>query len=324
MEMLQAMAEPWTETTEETVALLLEEIARLESELRARDEADRLQAETEAETRSEPIAAPAAPDAGLVRQIEELNAELAGRDETITVLLEQAELFEQAATAQRAEWDQLHQWVQEVEQRVEGKDSRETELETELQVERRRAESQRQAIDVERKAAESRRHTLEREVEDLRAKLSRHHEGISSDGVVEELERENRWLRDACARLEAAACASNAVGPLTERLDLALRELDEVKKNFRFVSDEQRREKNEYEAELSSMRSRFASESAQKKAMEEQAARDERQGSAIEADERIRAFREHLRELHKNEAEQRAGRSLASRLSRLWRSTGPG
>jgi chromosome segregation ATPase len=312
------MAEPWTETTEETVALLLEEIARLEAELRARDDADRV------ETPNEPIAAPVSPDPALLRQIEELTAELAGRDETITVLLEQAELFEQAATAQRAEWDQLHQWVQEVEQRVEGKDSREADLEAELLVERRRGEAQRQSMDVERKAAETRRNSLEREIEDLRAKVSRHQEGISSDGIVEELERENRWLRDARARLEQAASASNAVGPLTERLDTALRELDEVKKNFRLVSDEQRREKNEYEAELSAMRSQYANESAQKKAVEEEAARNERQGSAIEADERIRAFREHLRELHKTEAEQRAGRSLASRLSRLWRSTGPG
>jgi hypothetical protein len=108
------------------------------------------------------------------------------------------------------------------------------------------------------------------------------------------------------------------------RLDAALRELDEVQRNFRVVSDEQQREKNEYQAELSAMRSRIASESAEKKIMEEPAALGERQGSALEADERIRAFREHLRELHKNEAEQRAGRSLASRLSRLWRSTGPG
>jgi hypothetical protein len=312
------MAEPWTETTEETVALLLDEIARLESELRARDEADQL------ETRSEPIAVPAASDAGLDRRIEELTADLAGRDETIIVLLEQADLFEQAAIAQRAEWDQLHQWVQEVEQRVEGKNSRESDLETELQVERRRGESQRQSFEVERKAAESRRHSLEREIEDLRGKLSRQQRGMSSEGIVEELERENQWLRDACARLEAAACAANAVGPLTERLDSSLRELDEVKKTFRLLSDEQRREKNEYEAELSAMRSRFASESAQKKAAQEQTALEERQGSAIEADERIRAFREHLRELHKNETEQRAGRSLASRLSRLWRSTGPG
>jgi DNA repair exonuclease SbcCD ATPase subunit len=197
MEKSQAMAEPWTETTEETVALLLEEIARLESELRVRDDADQL------ETPNEPIAAPALPDAGLVRRIAELTADVAGRDETIIVLLEQADLFEQAAIAQRAEWDQLHQWVQEVEQRVEGKNSRESDLETELQVERRRNESQRQSIEVERKAAESRRNSLEREVGDLRGKLSRQQRGTSSEGVVEELERENQWLRDARARLEA-------------------------------------------------------------------------------------------------------------------------
>ena len=39
---------------------------------------------------------------------------------------------------------------------------------------------------------------------------------------------------------------------------------------------------------------------------------------------RIRAFREHLKEIHTSETEQRAAAVLAARLSRLWRSTGPG
>jgi chromosome segregation ATPase len=309
------MIEPSTETSEDTVSLLLDEIARLEAELRARDETDRF------EPPAEPIACHGPADDELARQIELLTNELAGRDETIVVLLEQSELFEQAAAAQRAEWEQLHQWVQDVEQRVDSKDSREAQLESELQAERRRYEAQAQSIDVERKTAESRRQLLEREIQELRGRLSNRSSDLPGDQLADELERENRSLREFCARYEAAA---GAVGPLRQRLESTLVELDEVRTQLKQVEDDRQRERNEAEAELSAMRTRLASESSQRKAEEEQPAVDQRQSSAIEADERIRAFREHLRELHKNEAEERAGRSLASRLSRLWRSTGPG
>ena len=37
--------------------------------------------------------------------------------------------------------------------------------------------------------------------------------------------------------------------------------------------------------------------------------------------QRIRAFRQHLKEIHEREAEERAQRTLTARLSRLWRKT---
>src|SRR5947208_13938421 len=54
------------------------------------------------------------------RQVASLTAEIASREETISLLLEQARLFEEAEAADRANWEQLNHWVQELEQRVES------------------------------------------------------------------------------------------------------------------------------------------------------------------------------------------------------------
>src|SRR5438270_8043476 len=91
--------------TQDTIDLLHEEIARLEAELLARDDAALHAVD------AEPAGGDGDEDGALRRRVEELTAELATRDETVALLLDQARLFEEAAWAQRAEWDQLHQWV---------------------------------------------------------------------------------------------------------------------------------------------------------------------------------------------------------------------
>ena len=99
----------------ETIALLQEEIARLEAELLAHEETGPSSEHTD-RLRD----APGGPD-GLPNQqeLDRLGAELAARDETINLLLDQLRLVEEAESASRAEWEQLAQWVAEVEQRVE-------------------------------------------------------------------------------------------------------------------------------------------------------------------------------------------------------------
>jgi chromosome segregation ATPase len=303
------MTDQWTEPIEDTITLLMEEVARLESELRYRDEAELARC-----LNSSPVDKAEPADAGLLRQIEELTADIQGRDETITVLLEQTQLFEESAAAQRAEWEQLHQWVEEVERRVEGKDAREANLEAEIAAERRRGETLRNALESERRAAESRIRALEQAAGSRHTPIERSGEGAANA----ELQRENQWLREECAQLERAVGA--AVGPIRDSLETARCELEESKRELRRVVDEQERERNEAAAALTELRSRLARESLEKKPSSGAA---ERPRALIEADERIRAFREHLRDLHNREAEERAGRTLSSRLSRLWRTTGP-
>ena len=62
------------------------------------------------------------PAAGEPEEVERLKAELAGRDETILLLLDELSRVEEAQAASRAEWEQLTGWVAELEHRVEGQD----------------------------------------------------------------------------------------------------------------------------------------------------------------------------------------------------------
>lgn len=309
------------DTSQETIALLQEEVARLEAELRARDEAAELP--TPPWLQAEPEGASSEAGERALALAEELN----GRDETIAILLDQCRLFEEAAAAQKAEWDHLYQWVEEVERRVDGKDAREGGFEADLDAERRRSEAERQAFDVEKRSWDARRRATERETADLRAALARsEHESADSDSYRAVVD-ENQKLREICLELERVADSAVEVEPLRERLQIARAKVEELEKQLRGVLDARQREVKEHEAELSALRSKIAIESLQKAAepvaSRQGAAAAERRDPALEADERIRAFRQHLREVHERESEQRAGKSLSARLSRLWHHTGP-
>jgi hypothetical protein len=115
---------------QDTVVLLQDEIARLEEELRQRDEApmgDSIGADFDlAQGAGDQVTA--ADSARLA----ELMTDLARRDETIALLLEEIRLVEEAEAAGRAEWEQLNQWVGQVEQRVDSRDEQDTQLVQEL------------------------------------------------------------------------------------------------------------------------------------------------------------------------------------------------
>jgi len=301
----------------DTIVLLQEEIARLEAELRARDES--------------PHADPAdtAPDgpgrdalAESQGRVAGLLAELAGRDETVEILLEQSRLYEEAAAAQRAEWDQLNGWVEEVERRVDGRDAEAPRLRAELEAERDRAETLRRAGESDRRTWEAQRAGLEREAQLFRNQIAGQRRGAEDreGATLVELAAENRRLHTAC---EASGKTAAEAGELGRRLAAALSELDQARRDLRHLEDERQRERIEHEAEAVALRSRLAGEAILREPGPAAAAEPERP-SAMDPDERIRAFRQHLKELHENEAARRADRSIASRLSRIWRHTGPG
>jgi hypothetical protein len=313
--------------TQETVALLLDEIARLENELRARDEAETWRAEAPPTVPSPPVEPrDPSPDS----RVEDLTTALAGRDETIAVLLEQTCLFEEAAQAQRAEWEQLTRWVEEVESRVEEQGGRDSRLGDELATERRRHVEAREGRESEARAWEVQRRSLEREVSDLRARLATPQHPDGSNAAVVALEAENQRLREACAALDKAKALAKEVKPLRERLAEALAECDRLRAELEHERDDRRREANEHEAELTALRSEHARAQLETTAESQLSARAATADpgapvtdSAAEADERIRALRDHLREIHQREAEERRARKLSARLSRLWHRTGP-
>ncbi len=285
---------------QDTVGLLQEEIARLEEELRMRIEA------AEAQSAAVSEASPPENSATEARN-RELTAELACRDETIDLLWEQVLRFEEAEAAARAEWDQLHEWVVELENRVENQSTAPEALQEALEEHQRRAEALRLELSLERKAWDAHRRRLEAEVAELKGRASgidHEHSALEPDHV-------------ALAKAEA----------FREQLEAAQQALEAAHQELQAVRDEQQRERKEHEAELAAQRRLRARETlpAEKQApgpipVEGQG---QEQAQNLSPDQRIRALREHLREIHRREEEERKNRQLSSRLSRLWRRTGP-
>lgn len=308
---------------EETIAILQSEIARLEDELRMRDEA-RIAA-------SESSATIAIPTEDKTKQISELLNDLNERDQVISFLSEQLSLVEEAEAASKAEWEQLHRWVEEVEQRVDNRDEEGRNLKRELEAEIRRAEAERRAADTERRAWEQQRKSLEEELDRLRNKLAevaKHSSHQSVDLVIlEALEQENLRLRQTCEELTLAAAAAVEVESARAELEILRSRLDETEHELHRVRDDLLRERKEHEAELAKSRTEtlqatIASNGGGipptiggKNSVELYA--------TLPAEERMWAFRKHLQEVHQREIEQRSQKSLSSRLSRLWKKTGP-
>jgi hypothetical protein len=312
---------------QETIALLQEEIVRLESELRARDDG-----------RTEPgEPAAAGPDdellgEGMRAQVASLTAELAAREETIHLLLEQARLFEQAEAADQANWEQLNRWVEELEQRVEqGGGHEAADLRGTLEAERRRFDAERHEIQTERRAWDTTRRGLEAEVEKLRETLAQaaRQPGKEGDAVLEALEQENRQLREAASENAQLAAAAAEADALRQRIVTVETELARVEKELRQTVDDLQRERNEHTAIVSGLRSQIARDSLKRQEEHVMASVGSEETDAgdganlLSVDERIRAFRQHLRDIHEQEEHERAQKRLSARLSRLWHKTGP-
>lgn len=327
---------------QDTVALLQEEIARLEEELRLRDEA-RAMAPTLVS--AEPAAPPpqSSQPADLER-IAELASELARRDETIALLLEEIRLVEEAEAAGRAEWQQLNEWVEQVEQRVDSRDREEADLADELAAERRGTESLRETFATERQAWKVQRKAFEEEVKHLREQLAAlaKQTNKQADSALAALESENRRLRQSCDDLSRAAASATEVETTRAELAKARARADEAQAKIRSLEDDIERERKEHEAALAALRSQLAREPLQRRegsapaesaaasaagtpgaASDPAAPAAARDYSQLSADERMSAFRQHLQEVHQREVEERSQNRLSARLSRLWRRTGP-
>ena len=308
----------------ETIALLQDEIARLEEELLAHEEIGPSSAHTD---RSR--ADPGDPDELPNRQeLERLGAELAARDETINLLLDQLRLVEEAESASRVEWEQLTQWVAEVEERIERQDGAATEqLTLELDAHRSQAEECRLQLDLERKAWNDQRRGLENEIQRLQSLLARaaQEDAASSDGAAMAiLDSENQRLRQLCHDLDETI--KSEARSLREAMEMARRELEEVRRERDLVQDERDRERREYEIAVASLRSQVSRAALSAHESEGHATGSDASSdvpSALEADIRIREFRQHLKEIHCHEAEARNHNRLGARLSRLWTRTGP-
>lgn len=306
---------------QETVSLLQEEIVRLENELRSRDES--------AGVPSDHAPRDDKADQAAARQVESLLAELANREETINLLLEQSRLFEEAESAHQANWDQINQWVQELERRVESGGAGGSAARDELEAERRKTQMEREQHEAERRAFEAQRQTWEAEAEKLRALVTQSQApGGAADTVLKGLEQENRRLRGAAAELARVSAVAAEAGDLRQRLQLAQDELASARSEHQKALDDLQRERQEHDLALTGIRSQLAHDSLKRqeeqvKAAVAPAVEIGEANPNLSADERIRAFRQHLKDIHEREETERAQKKLSVRLSRLWRNTGP-
>ncbi len=319
------MIDEWTTDGDETLLLLQEEIERLEYELRLRDEA-MVESFQDGEATVHIV-----PDSlHLERKIDELSADLASRDESIALLLEQVRLFEEAESASRAEWEQLNNWVSEVERRVERRDPAAQELQLELETARNQLEAQRRAIEKDRALWEAQREVYEDEAQrhrDELAKLAARPDG-GPDAAYQALETENRRLRETCHTLVRGSAEAADANRLRSQLAATQAQLDELRREHGQAVDEHKRERLEAENTIASLRNQLAVASL-KPAEEPSRPAPAAAPAPVDAtatlsvDERIRALRQHLIEIHDREREERDRNKLSSRLSRLWRHTGP-
>ena len=280
----------------ETIALLQDEIARLEEELLAHEEIGPSSARTD-RSRADPGDPDELPNR---RELDRLGAELAARDETINLLLDQLRLVEEAESASRVEWEQLTQWVAEVEQRIERQDGAATEkLTQELNAHRRKAEESR----LERNAWNDQRRGLENEIQRLQSLLAyaAQEDAASSDSAaLAILESENQRLRQLCHDHDETI--KSEVRAQHEAMEMARREREEIRRERDLVQDERDRERREYEIAVASLRSQVSRAAVSAHVSEGHAARSDASSdvpSALEADIRIREFRQHLKERRK-------------------------
>jgi uncharacterized small protein (DUF1192 family) len=324
----------------ETIALLHEEIARLEQELQMRDDARK-------ETRSsgEGALEDEAKAPGTLEhpgdqdgELERLAAELAGRDETIRLLLDEVSRVEEAQAATRAEWEHLAEWVAVLEHRVEGQDADALhQLENRLAAEEQKAGALAVRVEQERRSWEAQRQIYQAEIARLEGTLDQiasspdapgdrdgraAQEPGPNSGVVAALQAENLRLRAAWQELVERNSAADRSKVLEAKLVETTNERNQLRRQIEHIQDERKRERLEHEATVAELQARLS----QAALGQPQAPPSEERSEGIadlDIDLRIRALRQHFRETDEREKEERRHKQLISRLSRLWSRTGP-
>ena len=269
--------------------------------------------------------------------IERLEAELASREETIGLLLDQLSRVEEAQASGRAEWEQLSGWLAELEERVEGHDGDALlQLQERLAGQQQQADELRKKAEQDRRAGEAQRRIHEGEIARLQAELAHARAaapgGTDGDGepaasgpvadpaVIEGLRSENLRLRAACEELTKRLDTEPAETWEAQR-DEMLKERDALHRQLLQIQDDRRREQLELRATVVELQAQLSRASLARP--EQQPTETGKDSRDRDAELRIHALRQHLREVHQQEEEERKQKQLIPRLSRLWSRTGP-
>lgn len=228
----------------------------------------------------------------LVDRLDQLLDELQAADQRVLSLEELLRCSEEASQAEREERLQLESWVEEIESRV---------VEREHEWTSRQEHLQENIAEV----------TRQRDAAQQRLAQSMHHGDDTSNDAqqhLEQLQRDNNQLNEQLAQArQSLAEQQNNPSPSSGGDDTA-------------SSDELRQQMRQNELELAKERAEIARHRSELVKMREEI---ERKASNIDnqdenPDVRIRALRDHLREIHEEEKEEKRQRSLSARISRLW------
>jgi hypothetical protein len=278
----------------ETVSLLQAEIECLQSEL---SERDRELTELQSAERNRSVAAPEVDSTAmeaLVGRLEELLDELEASDQRTRVLEDLLRTEQEVSRAQLEEQSQVEAWLKDIERRVVAR-------EQEWQAERETLVRRAQLFKEERDESDRRFEAVEQSP----------HGGAPQLNVVKELRSQIDDLQD---QLEAADRTRQSLQAELDKMkskspDEARRELVEE------AMREERLKLAQEQAAVSRERAQLAKHLAE---IEQQTHRERR----AESDERFRAFRQTLKELHHQEQVTTPGirkASLGTRIADLWR-----
>ncbi len=274
--------------------LLRAEVEQLQTELMQREEEIRHLVNGSA---SEPAnELPAVNDGEsdrLVDRLEQLLAELSESDERVRNLETLLHASDDATLAEREEREQLGHWVSEIETRVADREqqwkAREERLEARLK----------EAAERCRRAETSAEHVVKLHAGEFQQQLQRQ---------VVELQEDNERL---ASELDEARTEHSRLREVVSRSGVREEQLQEF--------TEQQAELKLHEIEIARERALIARQTAEIARLRDELDRAVAPVQNVEnPDCRIRQFREHLREIHDLEEEQRKQRSLSGRLSRLW------
>ncbi len=229
----------------------------------------------------------------LVGRLEQLLVELEEKDEQISTLSDLLRASEDAVEAVDEEREQMETWIGEVERRV-------SHWQEEWHAERDRLTQSVDELTQERDRAE----------QNLASGSDAGPSSTARDELLQQVREEYSLLKGKFLELEQDRSQLQT--------QLAESQVTDVEQRVAAIVDETLREERLVLAQEKATIARAKSElSKQQENIESQQQRGD--VSADSADLRIRAFREHLREIHETEPRQVHAPSFSDRMGKLWR-----
>jgi chromosome segregation ATPase len=223
-----------------------------------------------------------------VDRLEQLLDELQQSDGRIAALEQLLQASEESTRAEQEERRQLEAWVTDIETRI-------VEREADWSAEKNVLRSRLQEVTEERaQLSERLKHTAE----------SRSRSG-PDPAMLEHLRAENARLQHALHETQNERTRlTEQIGEQQDQLDQATQSETALRQERLAVAQERASITRE-RAELAAMKSELEYEPPTR--------------PTCEIDDRVRVFREHLREIHNTERQERTEHSLTARVARIWK-----